>query len=219
MTAADLRQVVADFAAASANARRAGFDGVELHALGSFLLPQFLNPALNRRGDGYGGDRAGRRRLVLEVVDAVAGEWDGARVGVRLSPWWTAPCFPGDEAALADHDELVAALREHPVAYLHLRGPEPAGGPDLAGFDRYRRLFGGPLVVNHGFDRESGNAAVAAGVADAVSFGTAFIANPDLVSRFAWGRPLNAGDPATYYTPGVAGYLDYPVADWAAVPA
>lgn len=219
LTVADIRQVVADYAAASANARRAGFDGVELHALGSFLLPQFLNPALNRRADGYGGDRAGRRRLLLEVVDAVAGQWDGRRVGVRLSPWWTAPRFPGDAAALADHDELVAALAEHPVGYLHLRGPEPAGGPDLAGFDRYRRLFGGPLVVNHGFDRESGNAAVAAGVADAVSFGTAFIANPDLVSRFALDRPLNPGDPATYYTGGVAGYLDYPLADWAAVPA
>ncbi|MEV8391287.1 MULTISPECIES: oxidoreductase [unclassified Streptomyces] len=196
---------------------RAGFDGVEVHALGSFLIPQFLNPRLNRRSDAYGADRTGRRRLLFEIIDAVAAPWDGRRVGVRLSPYWTAERFTADEATLAAYDELVAELGDRPLAYLHLRGPAPAtpgDGPDVDAFARYRRLFDGPLIANHGFGRESGNAVVEAGTADAVAFGTHFIANPDLVTRFALGREPATGDPGTYYAGGAEGYVDYPVSAW-----
>ncbi|POX39119.1 alkene reductase [Streptomyces sp. Ru73] len=214
MTAADIAAAVAGFRTASANARRAGFDGVEIGALGPFLLPQFLSPLLNRRTDAYGGDRVRRRRLLLEVVDAVAEPWAGRRVGVRLGPYLSASDrFPADEAALADHDALVTELDDRPLAYLHLRGPdgtEPGAAPDFAAFARCRRRFSGPLIVNNGFDGESGDAVLDAGLADAVSYATHFIANPDLVTRFALGRPLTAGDPATYYTGGAAGYVDYP---------
>lgn len=226
MTAADIADTVADYGTAAEHARRAGFDGVEVHAVGSCLLSQFLNPRLNHRTDAYGGGPAGRRRLLLDVVDAVAAPWDGRRAGVRLSPYWSArDLFGADERAgagypftadaetLADYDALVAELDQRPVAYLHLRGPVPAvpgGAPDVTAFARYRQLFGGPLIANHGFDRTSGNALLAAGLADAVSFGTPFIANPDLVTRFARNQPLAAGDPATYYTGGARGYTDYP---------
>ncbi|WP_241788113.1 alkene reductase [Streptomyces sp. PRh5] len=125
MTITDIRDTVAEYRTAAANARRAGFDGVEVHALGSFLIPQFLNPRLNLRRDAYGGDPAGRRRLLMEIVDAAATAWDGRRVGVRLSPYWTAERFTADERTLADYDALVAELGDHPVAYLHLRGPAP----------------------------------------------------------------------------------------------
>ncbi|MFE1962473.1 alkene reductase [Streptomyces sp. NPDC059479] len=235
MPLAEIETTIADFGAASENARRAGFDGVEVHALGPFLIPQFLNPRLNRRTDAYGGDRARRRRLLLDVIDAVAAPWDGRGVGVRLSPYWTSGaagdsgasvasgtsgasvasggCFTADEAMLADYDELVARLNDHPVDYLHLLGRRlPA--PDIAAIARYRRLFDGPLIANLGFDRASGNAVVEAGTADAVSFATHFIANPDLVTRFALGRELATGDPATYYTGGAAGYVDYPASEW-----
>ncbi|WP_069885465.1 alkene reductase [Streptomyces luteocolor] len=216
MTVDDIRATVADFRAAAANARRAGFDGVEIGALGAFLFAQFLNPRLNHRTDAYGGDRAGRRRLLLEVVDAVVAEWGGRRVGVRLSPYM-APTerFVVDDALLADHDELVTVLADRPLAYLHLRGPDLAGPdetPDFATFARWRRRFDGPLIANNGFSRESANALVDAGLADAVSFATHFVANPDLVSRFALGRELAAGDPATYYQGGAEGYVDYPAA-------
>ncbi|MFD8967521.1 alkene reductase [Streptomyces sp. NPDC059568] len=251
MPLAEIKTTIADFGAASENARRAGFDGVEVHALGPFLIPQFLNPRLNRRTDAYGGDRARRRRLLFDIIDAVAAPWDGRGVGVRLSPYWTSGaaedseasaasgasvasvasggCFTADEATLADYDELVARLNDHPVDYLHLLGrrlsapdatrdatPDatPSTAPDIAAIARYRRLFDGPLIANLGFDRASGNAVVEAGIADAVSFATHFIANPDLVTRFALGRELATGDPATYYTGGAAGYVDYPVSDW-----
>ncbi|MFG2652250.1 alkene reductase [Streptomyces sp. NPDC048436] len=219
MTAGDIEATVADFRTAAANARRAGFDGVEIGALGAFLFAQFLNPRLNHRGDAYGGGRAGRRRLLVEVVDAVTAEWDGRRVGVRLSPYMAATeRFVVDEELLADHDELVTVLNDRPLAYLHLRGPDlarPGDTPDFGAVARFRQRFDGPLIANNGFDRESANALVDAGFADAVSFATHFVANPDLVSRFALGRELAAGDPALYYQGGAAGYVDYPAAGWA----
>ena len=219
LTPAELAATVAEYRAASGNARRVGFDGVEIHALGSSsLVPQFLNPRLNLRTDGYGGDRARRRRLLLEIVDAVAEPWEGRCTGVRLSPYWTSgEFFAPDEELLADYDELVAELNDRPVAYLHLRGKDPVApgdAPDLAAIARYRRLFRGPMVVNNGFDRESGNAVIEAGLADAVSFATHYIANPDLVTRFALGRELAAGDPATYYAGSAGGFVDYPVSAW-----
>ncbi|WP_371526718.1 alkene reductase [Streptomyces sp. NBC_01283] len=216
MTAADIEATVAEFRAAAANARRAGFDGVEIGALGAFLFAQFLNPRLNHRTDAYGGDRAGRRRLLLDVVDAVTAEWDGRRVGVRLSPYMAATDrFVVDEEMLAGHDELVTALNDRPLAYLHLRGPDvaaPGGTPAFEAFARYRKRFDGPLIANNGFGQDSANALVEAGCADAVSFATHFVANPDLAGRFALGRELATGDPATYYQGGARGYVDYPAA-------
>jgi N-ethylmaleimide reductase len=226
MTGADIDTAVADYAAASARARRAGFDGVEIAANGTYLVAQFLNPRLNRRRDGYG---ARRGRLLLEIADAVAGAWDGRRVGVRLSPYWTARDVPyggdgypytADDRTLAEFDGLVAELSEHPVAYLHLRGRAPGTPgdvPDFGEFARYRELFGGPLIANHGFSAETGNAIIGAGAADAVSFSRLFIANPDLVSRFALGHQLAASDRSTHYSGGPRGYVDYPV--WAGPPA
>ena len=139
---------------------------------------------------------------------------DGQRSGVRLSPYWATAdrpradqgrggyAYTADEQTLADYDGLVAGLSERPLAYLHLRGRAPAApgaGPDVDAIARYRKLFGGPLIANHGFGRETGNAIIEAGMADAVSFGRPFIANPDLVSRFALGQHLAASDRSTHY--------------------
>lgn len=212
MTRADIARTLADYRAASENARRAGFDGVEVHALGSALIPQFLSPVLNRRTDAYGGGPAARRRFLLDVIDAVATPWDGHRVGVRLSPAWAAtPGFPADASTREDYAALVTALGAAPLAYLHLRGPETPAAPDLAFFAEYRARYDGPLVANLGFTPETAAEALAAGVADAVSFATLFIANPDLVTRVALTRPLTPPDPATFYSGTSKGYLDYPL--------
>ncbi|MGW5742439.1 alkene reductase [Amycolatopsis sp. NPDC003861] len=197
---AEIRATVAEYGTAAENARRAGFDGVEIAANGVYLLAQFLHPRLNHRTDAYGGSAAARRRLLAEVVGAAA---EHGRVGVRLSPWWTGGRFTVDDALRAEYDELVAGLD---ADYLHLRGPD--AGPDFAGFARYRDLFDGLLIVNNGFDRETGDAVIDAGIADAVSYARHFVANPDLVTRFALGHPLEAADPTTFYGGGSAGYLD-----------
>lgn len=235
MTTADIERTVADYGAAAAHARQAGFDGVEIAANGVHLIAQFLNPRLNRRTDRYG---AQRDRLLLEIVDAVAAAWDGRHVGVRLSPYWTVhdrssaapPChdypYTADDDTLAAYDRLVAELNDHPVAYLHLRGPAPkatgarrtpgapampGAGPDVEAIARYRKLFGGLLIANHGYGRETGNAIIEVGIADAVSFARLFIANPDLVSRFALGHAVATSDRSTHYSGGARGYADYPI--------
>ncbi|GAA4637375.1 alkene reductase [Actinoallomurus vinaceus] len=220
MTVADIERTIADFGAASENARRAGFDGVEIAANGTHLIARFLNPRLNRRADGHG---TRRDRLLFEIVEAAAAAWEGRRLGVRLSPYWTIDDEPSadrrggdypwnaDERTLADYDALVAELNERPLAYLHLRGPAPRGPvPDVDAFARYRKLFDGPLIANHGFDGETGDAIVEAGIADAVSFARLFIANPDLVGRFALGHETAGSDPDTHYSGGARGYVDYP---------
>ncbi|HEX5405342.1 MAG TPA: alkene reductase [Pseudonocardiaceae bacterium] len=214
--------VVADYRAATGNARRAGFDGVEIAANGTYLLGQFLNARLNQRTDTYGTQRG---RLLLDIVDAVTDRWPDGCVGVRLSPYWADADRPRAERHLGDypytadadtlacHDDVVAALDRRPLTYLHLRGRAGAV-PDFAAIARYRALFSGPLIANHGFDRDTGDAIIAAGIADAVSFAKLFIANPDLVSRFALGHDLATSDHATHYTGGAHGYVDYPI--WAA---
>ncbi|PPK63271.1 alkene reductase [Actinokineospora auranticolor] len=195
MTAAEIAETIGDYARAARNARAAGFDGVEIHAVGSFLIPQFLNPRLNRRTDAYGTDR---HRFLLDVVDATTEAID--LVGVRLSPGWTAAMFPADEETLADYETLTGRLQG--ATYPHVRGRTPE--PDPAEFTRFRATVG-----NHGFEPSTANDAIAGGVLDAVSFGRHFIANPDLVDRIALGHPLTESDPATYYTDGPEGYTDY----------
>lgn len=241
MTMADIETAVADYATAAGQARLAGFDGVEIAANGTYLIAQFLNPRLNRRTDAYGLRRERLLLEIVDAVAAAwDGRGVGVRLSpywtVRDTSRRSRPgeeereyeeyAYRPDEATLAAYDDLVAELNEHAVSYLHLRGraPEAAGpgrggsgpdrgaaGPDLEEFARYRKLFTGPLIANHGFDRATGNAIVEAGLADAVSYARLFIANPDLVSRFALGHDLAAGDRSTHYTGGARGYVDYPV--------
>ncbi|GAA3432508.1 alkene reductase [Kutzneria kofuensis] len=203
LTLPEITATIADYCTAARNARRAGFDGVEIAANGTYLIAQFLNPRLIRRTDAY---RAGPR-LLLDVLDAVLGT--GCRVGVRLSPYWTAtdstpacPDYVPDEETLSRYDDLVRRLDS--LAYLHLRGPTRF---DLDAFTRYRKLFDGFLIANNGFGRESAEAAVESGLADAVSFARHFIANPDLVTRFALDQELSVADKAFNYTGGPAGYV------------
>jgi len=154
------------------------------------------------------------------VVDAVAGVWGAERVGVRLSPWGS---FNGmgdsDTAGLFDH--VVAALAPLGLAYLHLVEPRAdqssdvnalhADAPDAAA--RFKAMFGGPVIAAGGFTRETGEATVAAGHADAIAYGRLFIANPDLPERFRRGAGLNRHDRSTFYGGGAKGYTDYPFLD------
>ncbi|WP_312897665.1 alkene reductase [Kitasatospora kifunensis] len=213
-TAAEIARTIADYRRAAANARRAGFDGLEVHAQGAQLIAQFLNPRLNRRTDAYGGNAERRAQFLFDVLDAVHDEWDTGRVSVKISPYWTSGwAFVADEEDLADYDQVIKRLSDNALAFLHLMGPVAQGVSDqeqIAPFARYRARYAGPIVANVGFTRTSGNAIIEQGTADAVSFGSPFIANPDLVRRFAAGHPLTDGDRATYYAGTADGYTDYP---------
>jgi N-ethylmaleimide reductase len=209
MTAADIDRTIGEYAAAAVNALRAGFDGVEIHGANSYLPHQFLADNTNLRTDCYGGSVAGRIRFPLEVVRAVAEAVGPDRTGVRLSPG-----NPQFEMVERDPGPVYRALTDEldrlGLAYLHLTDDDVY--PALADL---RPRWSGTLVANVGENREPTTAAaaeqvLAAGIADAVSFGRGFLVNPDLPHRLAHGLPWNPMDKAHLYTPGPRGYTDYP---------
>ena len=190
------------------NAQRAGFDGVEIHGANGFLIDQFLRDGANHRSDVYGGSVPGRARFLLEVVDAAIGVFGADRVGVRVSPHATqdGTC---DSAPHETYGYVASQLSARGLAYLHLI--EPASTPDDAQIGpTLRRVFRGPLVVCGGFDRGTASRALAQASADAIAFGVGYIANPDLVERLRIDAPWNQPDPATFYSGGDQGYIDYP---------
>jgi len=204
----EIPALVGEFGAAAANARRAGFDGVEIHGANGFLIDQFLRDAANHRTDAHGGAVENRARFLLEVVDAVSAVFGPDRVGVRISPHATADGM-GDSAPRETFAHVAEQLAARRVAYLHLI--EPVGTPEDERLGPIvRRVFTGPLILCGGFDRSSAQAALDEGRADLIAFGVGFIANPDLVERLRRRALWNPPDPATFYSGGDKGYLDYP---------
>jgi N-ethylmaleimide reductase len=203
----ELPGIVEGFRLAARNAMAAGFDGVEVHGANGYLLDEFLRDGSNHRDDPYGGPIANRARLLLEVIEAVRGEAD--LVGLRISPLNSYNAMvDSDPVGLASW--LADRLNGTGLDFLDLmRGDffQQQQGDLLT---PVRERFKGVLIANMGYSGEEANAAIGAGAIDAVAFGTPFLANPDLPERLRRGSPLNAPDPATFYSPGPAGYTDYP---------
>ncbi len=197
--------VVEAYKRGAENARKAGFDGVEIHGANGYLLDQFLQDKTNQRTDDYGGSLENRGRLMLEVADAVAEVWGSGKVGMHLAPRGDAHDI-GDSDPLATFSYVARELGRRKLAFLCAR--EHIGdkriGPEL------KRAFGGAYVANEKFTQATAERAIEAGEADAVAFGVQFIANPDLPRRFLEHAPLNDPDPTTFYAPGPKGYVDYP---------
>ncbi len=211
LTLAELADIVADYGHAAVNAKKAGFDGVEIHAANGYLLDQFLRDGTNRREDGYGGDSANRMRLLVEVLEKVISVWGGHRVGVRLSPENSFNDIK-DSQPQQTFNAVAQKLSDYPLAYLHvLEGDMMTGGRQVD-YLALRKCFAGFYMANNGYGLESGNRAIGQGHADMVAFGKLFIANPDLPARFAKDLPLNTPDQATFYGGDGKGYTDYPKA-------
>ncbi|AJI82350.1 N-ethylmaleimide reductase [Yersinia enterocolitica] len=204
--------IINDFRQATANAREAGFDYIELHAAHGYLLHQFMSPASNQRTDQYGGSIENRTRLTLEVVDATAAEWGAEHIGIRISPLGP---FNGldngedqEEAALY----LIEELNKRHIAYLHISEPDWAGGkPYSDAFrDAVRARFKGVIIGAGAYTAEKAENLIEKGFIDAVAFGRSYISNPDLVERLQQNAPLNEPDGETFYGGGAKGYTDYP---------
>lgn len=209
----ELGRVIADYVAAARNAVAAGFDGVQVHAANGYLIDQFLRDNSNLRTDGYGGPVEHRIRLLGEVTAAVADEIGAGRTSVRLSPnGATQGADDSDPVAL--FTAAAAVLDTIGIGFLELREQKAFGTfgtTDVPVVSPHiRRVFGGALVLNQEYDHERAGIDLDGGVADAISFGRAYIANPDLVERLAAGAAQNALDPTTLYSQGAAGYTDYP---------
>jgi N-ethylmaleimide reductase len=208
----EIAGIVADYRRGAAQARDAGFDGVELHGANGYLVDQFLRDKANRRTDRYGGSASNRARFLVEVTEALIGEWGAARVGVRLSP--TNPFNDmADSNPAATFATVVGELNRLGIGYLHVvepgdSDPVPAGEPPDIRF--FRRLWRGPLIANKGYDLARANAVLREGAADLVSFATLYLANPDLPERFRRSAPFNPPDRKTFYGGAAKGYTDYP---------
>lgn len=197
--------VVEAYRVAAKNAQLAGFDGVEIHGANGYLLDQFLQSGSNQRADQYGGSLENRARLMLEVTDAVLSVWPAGRVGMHMAPRADAHDM-GDSNPAETFGYVASELGKRGIAFICTRehAGEDSLGPTL------KQQFGGCYIANEGFDRDSANAWVNEGKADAVAFGKAYIANPDLVERFRQRASLNAPQPETFYGSGPQGYTDYP---------
>ena len=204
-TSDDIHAVIAAFRRGAENAQQAGFDGVEIHGANGYLLDQFLEDGSNHRTDAFGGSTENRARLLLEVTDAVVSVWGAGRVGVHLSPRADGHSM-GDSNPRELFGYVAGALGRRSIAFLLGREAqrEDSLGPTL------KKRFGGVYIANERFTLECAKAITAAGDADAVAFGKAFLANPDLPRRFASHAPLNEQIPTTFYSAGPTGYIDYP---------
>jgi 2,4-dienoyl-CoA reductase-like NADH-dependent reductase (Old Yellow Enzyme family) len=199
----EIPDVVAAYQRGAENAQRAGFDGVEIHGANGYLLDQFLQDSTNLRTDDYGGSLQNRARLMLEVVDAVCSVWGADRVGLHLAPKCDAHGM-GDSDAASTFTYLASQAGQRKLAFLCAR--ESYDGTELG--PELKRAFGGVYIANQGFTAASAEAAISAGTADAVAWGKAYIANPDLAERLAIAAPLNEPNPATFYGSGPEGYTD-----------
>ena len=214
---AELPGIVRQYADGAANAKAAGFDGVEVHAANGYLLDQFLRDGTNQRTDAYGGSLENRARLPLEVTAAVMEVWGADRVGVRVSPYSGFGDIR-DSDPVTTFTYFAQQLREMGAVYLHVIEPVHAGhmmsAPESATqpiVPLLREAFGGTLMVNGGYDKETGMAAIESGTADLIAFGVPFIVNPDLVRRYQIDAPLNTpAAQSTFYGGGAEGYTDYP---------
>ncbi|SEH71116.1 2,4-dienoyl-CoA reductase [Rheinheimera pacifica] len=201
----EIAGIVEAYRLGAENAKKAGFDGVEIHGANGYLLDQFLQDSTNKRTDNYGGSIENRARLMLEVTDAVISVWGAGRVGMHLAPRADAHTM-GDSHRADTFGYVAQQLGKRGIAFICAR---EAQGDDSLG-PQLKQQFGGVYIANEKFDKASANAALAAGTADAVAFGVPYIANPDLVQRFAKDAPLNTPKPELFYASGAEGYTDYP---------
>ena len=209
----EVRDIVRQFRTGAVNAKKAGFDGVEIHGANGYLLDQFLRDSSNHRTDAYGGSLKNRAHLPLEVAAAVVGIWGSGQVGYRISPHFTLHAM-ADTDPRATFSYLARELGILGIRYIHL--VEPVGGrlgavpPEARMAPLIRANYRGALILNGGYDAAAAATAIGEGAADLISFGAPFLANPDLPLRFLRGAPLNDADVATYYTGEEKGYTDYP---------
>nr|GMD11169.1 putative 12-oxophytodienoate reductase 11 [Ipomoea batatas] len=214
LRADEIPQVINDFRLAARNAIEAGFDGVEIHGAHGYLIEQFLKDGVNDRTDEYGGCLQNRCRFALEVVEAVADEIGGERVGIRLSPFANyMECGDSDPNGLGVF--MAESLNKYGILYCHMVEPRMKTVGEKSDCSEsllpMRKAFKGTFLVAGGYEREDGIKAVAENRGDLVVYGRLFLANPDLPKRFELNAPLNKYDRSTFYTSDpIIGYNDYP---------
>lgn len=213
LTIEEIHQTVQDYKQAALNAMDAGFDGVELHAANGYLPNQFLADNANHRTDEYGGSIENKSRFILEVMQELAQSIGGEKVGIRLSP-----TIPHNDIMLNDpvaqFTHLISELNKMPIAYIHLINSlfslDKVPHYPKEVIETFGKLTRHTLIANGNYNRETGEKELEKGIADIISYGSLFLANPDLPKRFELNAALNQPDRATMFGGGEKGYTDYP---------
>jgi 2,4-dienoyl-CoA reductase-like NADH-dependent reductase (Old Yellow Enzyme family) len=201
----ELAGIVAAYKKAAENAKKAGFDGVEIHGANGYLLDQFLQSKTNLRTDNYGGSVENRARLMLEVTDACIEVWGANRVGMHLAPRRDSHDM-GDANPAETFGYVARELGKRKIAFIFTR--EALGEDSLS--PMMKQEFGGVFIANEKMDKVVAQELLDSGKADAIAFGKDYISNPDLVERLQANEPLNKWNADTFYAVGATGYTDYP---------
>jgi N-ethylmaleimide reductase len=218
MTEKDIQYVIDMFGKSSANAKTAGFDGVEIHAANGYLIEQFAASNTNRRTDKWGGSYKNRLRFLREIIESVATVYDKSKMGVRFSPYGTFDDIH-EENPLALFRAQLEEAAESGIGYVHVIRPEVTGDLDVAEKFEHadviglaREIFPGIVIGAGQYTREEAVREISEGRADLIAFGRPFVSNPDLIARLKNGTSLAQLNRATLYIPGEVGYVDYPTA-------
>ncbi len=209
----EIPRIVEDYRLAAERAKKAGFDGVEIHSANGYLIDQFLESKTNHRTDKYGGSIENRYRFLKEIVEALLTVFPANQIGVKLSPNGSF-----NDMGSPEYRELFTyvaqQLNNYDLAYLHIVDGLEFGFHDLGEpmtLADFRKVFDGVLMGNCGYTKDSAEATIQAGNADLIAFGRPFISNPDLVERFANNWPLNPpADMQYWYSFDAEGYIDFP---------
>ncbi len=212
----EIPSIIEEFRQATVNAFEAGFDGVELHAANGYLPMQFISSNTNQRTDHYGGSAESDIRFVIEVLQAMVGVEGSDKIGIRLSPGSSFNDID-DANPTETYTTLLKALTPLQLAYLHVVGspmqlphkPDLNEVNELDVYEMVQDYYTGTVIGNSGFNAETAERAIVAGKVDLISFGSCYIANPDLVERMKQAGPFNQPNPETFYSPGATGYTDY----------
>lgn len=209
----EIPKIVDQFRVGAENAKRAGFDGVEIHGANGYLLDQFIRSKSNRRDDQYGGSTENRLRFPMMVVEAVMQVWGGQRTGIRVSPTGTFNDMHDDDP-VDTYGTLAGKLNEVGLSYIEVvedsfQGNKVEGRPESV-IQAIRAEFKGAYIANGNYSAAEAKQRIDAGLCDLVSFGRLYISNPDLPERFRQGAPLNEYDSDTFYGGDERGYTDYP---------
>ncbi|MDR6806018.1 N-ethylmaleimide reductase [Dyadobacter sp. BE34] len=224
ITIEEIRRTILDYGQAARNAMEAGFDGVELHAANGYLPNQFLAESANQRTDEYGGSIPNKSRFVLEVMQELLAAVGGDRVGIKLSPFHPYGNMVLDQP-VETYQYLIEELNKLDFAYVELMKrnpyfPSPSHYPAVDEVALIGRQIRQTVIANTGYEKASAETELGKGIAQLISFGTLFLANPDLPARFELGAGLNEPDRATMVGGGAQGYTDYPfLEDMEALPS
>ena len=202
LTMEEIEQIIQDFAQAAVRARKAGYDGVELHGGHTYLVGAFVSPHTNRRQDEYGGDFEGRMRFPVEIVRAIKREaGDDFPIGFKFSAW--EELEGGVDPELGTR--IAQRMAQEGVCYLHVSSTSatlglPSRYPALSTLYTPRNALlplakmvkevvkGVPVMATGAIGEPSeAEEMIAQGDCDLVALGRALLADPQ------WARKARLG--------------------------